>query len=1133
MKVVISRSSKKNREFIFDQIKEDLANKRQVYLMVPQQFTLSTELELFSYLKIDGMLNLKVKSFRSITEEVLFEQGGQSRPFLSDTSSILLLKIAIDQVYDQLETYKKQVNDAAFVELIYDFIKILKSNLVRPEDVIAMAKDDNNNIYKKLSDIYLIYKQYESLLNESGHDAHNKVDQVIDKLPHMDSYREVVFYVDQFSNMSKQEIEFIKAIDRISEITMTLTLDQRLLSYLSYQDVYEAGVDDGAIFDLSRRFLINLDPDHIQFLFPNTDHHSNPNIDYLLRHIFSYKIPDRLAQGQTLDNIYIQRYRNIVEEVEALAIEINKEIYLKKRRFKDIAVIVTNNQAYDDLISRQFDLNDIAYFLDSPRNLLANPMVKYIRASLDLLKSSFASADIVNYLKYAFFNIDHEKLNHFQNYLKERKIIGNMIFDPAYFANLEKQAEKEEHEDLLKNKAAILEVRAIFLDAISFFGQSFKDIQDFFQGEKSFQAHARSFYEFLSYEKALARYQEFESRIGENQSSKDLSIEDENRLIWNQMMQILDDFSLINPDLTVSFQDFTDYVNQAIDQMKVGVIPPSQDQVFVGNLDRSRFREVKKIFVLGMSNLYYPKSQQEASLFLEGEKQWLIDTGLELENTKIRYQEKDILSLYEALSKATEEIVFSYSLINESNQSMQRASLLDYVSPLIGHQQAVLETDYLDNIYAKTRLSHYLPVMYRRINRRRTVDKEEKNFVLTVYDLLKGKEDYQQIISAMDESNFPKRYHQLSRKSVDKIYSASRRFSVSQLENYYRCPYRHFIDYGLQPKEETIFNMDARAFGNIAHANADYFVKSHGKDNFKDEQAVQDVMADYFQSSVNDQLEDYQLADPRNRYYVRRLEAMLNVSLYILSKQLQLMHPNKSETEVRYGPGRELKPLEVTTKYGRHIFSGIIDRLDSYLINDKNYMRVIDYKTGNKQFDLAKTYHGLDLQLLIYLYTVVSQDEDNEPLGAYYLSLNHRYKSVGHNEIIDRLISDKHQLKGITLSDQTILEETDDTFLADERPNSSIIKVNGRYKNFYQQPHFLPRSSYTNLFDHVRLKVKTGIEGILDGDIAVYPYKLKNEIACTYCDYQAICRFEQNNYRHLDNYKDEQLLARLADDEQN
>lgn len=1133
MKIITSRNPRNIQNYIYSKIRDDLADKKNIYYVVPEQFTLGTELDVFNSLGLKSMIDLKIKSFRSIINEVLSVCGGSQLNFISEFSQKLMVKLAVNDVRDDLKVYQKSINEEGFIDLLLEFFKIIKSNLLDAKKFKEIVRENTENkiLHNKLSDISLIYSMYENLIKKSDYESSDRIDLAISKIKDMRKFENTVFYFEQFNTMSRQEIALLNELEMTaSDVFIGITIDSKMITNVKDNFIYEYEVEDGDVFDVSKRFINALQLFNPEFTHLKNNEHENPTIDKLLKKIFSYKQPEK----DNINNIYINRYNNTKEETEAIAININKDVFDNKLRYKDIAVVVSESNEYFKLLKREFRANNIPHFIDDHRNLLENPIAKYIKSSISLINSSFLAVDIITYIKHSFFNLDENKINIFQNYLTQRQIKGNMIFDERYFKlndndNVSKHRSHYLEEDI-NNLGIVREVRDIFLKSIEEFGDSLENINEYNDKTDTIGNYCRNIYAFISSKNAMQRIENYERWLSENSKN---DIIDENRLVWNEFVSILNDFSSIDEAYELDFKKFSQYLDQAVSEIKIGIVPPSQDQVIVGDFNRSRLRNIKKVYIVGLTNMYFPKPHNEADILLESEKEILIDSGMDIDNTHKKKNQKDLFALYNIISKATHEIVFSYSLINSSNEPMQEASIIDYIEQMIDDNNINIQgIDYKDNIFSKSRLSYYLPTILRKIKNSKLVEDSEKSFVRNVIDNIRNEEEYKEIITSIDESDrMLSKKKTLSSSAIKNIFPESKGFSVSEIEKYIKCPYQHFINYGIKPRESKDFKVDLMDYGNITHKSFDYFVKNIEKDN-REDLSTKDEMSDFtqgfFNESVGFYIDDYKLADAKNKYFISKLKDMIDVSLVVLNKQLEIVEPKNVFTEAKYGIGGDFPALRYDIDGTTYYMQGIIDRVDHYQIDGKDYYRIIDYKTGNKRFDLSRVYHGLDLQLMVYLYTVISKDEQSEPIGAFYQVVKHRYNDIGNDLILDEAIIKNHMWDGIVVDDIKALRISDKSFNNNAYDNSEVIKYQGRAKDYSKKNNVVDKSMISNLIDRVNEKITSSIKNIKSGHIDVKPYKLNKETPCGYCAYRAICKFEFNDYNKLINYKAEDIKGILG-----
>lgn len=1193
MKAIISRYPKVNKEYMYNLIREDIEKNNQVYLVVPEQSTLGSEIEAYGNLGIDSSINFSIKSFRTIVREIIDTLGGRAKRTISENAQIMALKMILNSEREKLKAYQKSIKDNGFTELLLEMIKEIKSNSIDIEDFKKAKKNyekvlsdkgkksREDTFFNKLSDFILIFEKYNEKIDKIGLDANDLFSESISKIKNIPQFGRINFYFDRFHDMSQQELDMLKEIDKISpKCVINMVLDERLVDDRNDYTI----VKDRDVFETSLKFY-NSVKSFTSIISPNKEKYEKTknSIDNLLEGMFSYEPARNIKEGSK--NIKFQKFSNTSEEVENLSISIKKDIVEEGYFYRDIAVIATNRDEYFRLLKRDFDINGIPYFIDDTRNLMDNPMAKYLKSSLALLGSHLKWDKIIQYFKHSFIQVDEQKLLDFQNYVSSRKLRGDMLFDDRYF-NLNSDVYLEDR-IILENT---IEIRDTLKEILSCVEDGYEMLKNS-GGDKTLKDYARSLYRFVSNEVTLKNYREYEKFL-ETENRSDLA--DENKLVWKNFVEIIDDLVNISGDEKIEFLDFKEMISHSIDRIKIGIIPPGQDQVIIGDITRSRLINVKKMYILGMSNIYYPVSNQRIDLFLEDEKKILNEQNIFLKDTVINRDYNSMLSFYEQLSIPVDSVKFSFSLVNSKNEAMSDSYINEWIKKYIfiyWVKEKLLEADdkymyylnqyreyiidnssnksdrvkdriiqnldimskisfdndfkrvlnrmfedidilmnsvkYRDNIYSKSKLSYYLPDVFNTILEEKYLSSEEKIFYQKVYSEIDASEEYRHINKAIINSE----NEYLTRNTRDyklkikenlakKIYS-NKRISITQLEAYKSCPYRHFIRYGLKPREKYNYDISSMEIGNLAHniteklINPNYVFLADEYEKTFDQN---------YESSIDTRRKD----DPRNRFFMKKIKSTIKKGMENLAKQINISRPDEIFLEQKYGFNQLFNPIEIEVDGKLFNIEGKIDRVDKFLIDGEEFYRVIDYKTGNKSFDIAKTFNGIDIQLIIYLYAVVNTSENRHPLGCFYLRLNDNYSIKGEDSLEEQILA-HYKLDGIQINDVNIINKIDRSFDDSKKPFSQVINFTSRGNDFSKVNSVIDKMTFENLFKHIIKMVENNIHEILNGEIDIKPYSFSNKKPCDLCEYKAICQEKYSKIDYLDKYNWENIKEILGE----
>ena len=1112
-----------NKRYLYDSIKEKLNDNKIVYLIVPEQFTLGTEIEAFEALQINSTFNLKIKSFTKLANEIIHQAGGRSLNFISDQAKYLMVQSILLDHKNDLKVFQNNTEDKEFIELLIRLMDQFADNNLDEVGLREIVKKmgDDSELGKKLEDINLISSEYRKLLAQSSYSTKDKSQIAIEKISQMDAFKDAAFYFYRFHDMSNKELEMVKSINAISDFSfVSLILDKRLI--LGDKRL----VKDADVFDISLNFYrgIRETIEDIEIINP-APIKDQSDVEILLANMFRYDLnniknefPDPKKENNTteeennnteqankkLSNIYINKLNNTEDEVDNLAISIKKDLVNEGLNYKDIAILVTESNEYFPKIEKIFQVNGLPYFLDETRNLLDNAMVKYLKSAIKLLKNDLSPQNLIQFLKSSFLNVDRNSMDLFQNFVERRNFFGPMLVEDKYY-NISpgQRYEEEDRENLEK----VTEVKDLFKDILEVDGENIFDlIQD--DKPKTFQAYTELLYKFFTKEILLTSYSSYEEKQAEEDN-------EENRMIWNSFIELLDDMYLM-PEAEISFSRYTDILLSAIDNFKVGILPPSQDQIMVGNIKRSRFNKCKKIYVLGMTNVYYPPANDDVDILNEEEKLSLEAFDLKIRNTRKNNSANDLLSFYEILHSAKEEIVFSYSLVNSGNEAMDQAYILNFVRILITNANVKIgQISPLNYIYSKNKMNSYLPSVFAKAKNNSLVNEKEKIY----YDLLYKKieddaDEYNTILNAINISSQDKAKNNLDPNLVDKIFNLDK-FSVSQLETFNSNPYHHFIRYGLKPREFDNIEFSRMDTGNLIHE----FMKEYLDQTINKKQEVDSKIL--FEKVLNDSMEDFKTYDYKNMFFARQMGQNADVYAKFTENQLKESNIKDIDFEIKYGKDSKYKAIEIRVDGEEVFIEGKIDRVDKYTSEGRDYYRIIDYKTGNKKFDISKIYHGIDLQLLLYLQSVVKSDKNSKALGAFYQNLSDQYYMLKDtSELLDEKkdLFANMKLDGIMVNNEKLIKETEEDFNPDKARESSVYKFAGRKGKFAEKENVIDESLFDPLFAYNIKNIEQTIKNIKNGSIELKTFILSKNSPYSYSNYKTIDKGEGLEYIYLDNF---------------
>lgn len=1118
MKILLSRYIRKSNKYFYNTIKNKLDNDQIVYIVVPEQFTLGTEIEAYQQLGIKSTLNLRIKSFKTIVNEILHSNGGRALNFISDSAKFVMLQSILFDIKEELRVFQKNIYDKDFIELLIKFIDEMSDNMIDIDMLKMMISNQERSkeLESKLSDIIKIVEKYNEMKISSDYYMKDRADLAIENIKNMASYKDVSFFYYRFHDMSKQELEILSRIDKISNFSLiNIIMDERLFPN------NDLSIEDEEVFDISTKFISSLyNPEFnnsIEILRLSEGFEQTSN-ELFLNNLFTYnlkKVKNKFNDNK-IENVYITRSNNTSQEVENLAISIKKDIINKNYKYRDIAILTTNSGEYFGKIDKIFQINEIPIFLDDNRNLLDNAMVKFLKSSLYLLDSKLTTHSVTQFLKSSFFVDLEYKINLFVSFITRRKIFGKMFFEDKYFSIPELQ--KYYLEEDKENIAYINEIRSLLLESIA----QFSTKEELFKSDNNsnYKYFTEKVYRFVSSPLLLDAYKNYEKIIDEENA-------EENRLIWEKFIELLENMYSINIKENIEFSRYIEILISAIDNFKIGIIPPSQDQIIVGDVKRSRFNSVKKIYLLGMTSLYYPVPNNDTDIFLDDEKHEMIENGIEIKSIKSSIKSNDLLSFYELLNTSSDEIVFSYSLVNSSNEAMNPAFILEWVKAMIPSENHNIEdAKYFDYLYSTSQINRYLPIKILELKENNNISKEEKTFIYGLRSYIENNNKFNNVNYAINLQNAYKTRKKLSEKLVNQIFNLDK-FSVSQLEKYKENPYDHFIRYGIRPREFDEFNISSLDAGNFMHD----FLSNSVKNLFENNKEIE--LEDIAKASILKTFEFFRVDDNKNIFFINKLKENAIKYHNVLNKQIDFNKLSNIYLEERYGKNGKFQAINILHNGKDISMEGKIDRVDEYTINGEKYYSVIDYKTGNKEFNIAKLYYGIDLQLLLYLEAVISSNPGNKPIGAFYQQMNSDIPSSLVDKIDERTeLFDEFKLDGVINKDDKLFKIIDEDADLSKANSSKVFSFTGKKYSFNEKDNVINEEDFSKIFKINKQNIEESIKNISEGDISLRPYKLSGFSPYSYSKYRTISKDHDLQYVYLDKINWEFVRERLEDEDE-
>ena len=1101
-------------------IKESLTDiNKSLIMIVPEQFTLETQKDIVKLHPSSGIMKVEILSFQRLAYRIFDEIGGANKTLLGNTGKGMVIRKVIEDNMENLTLFYKNSKKPGFIKELKNVITELYQYDISLKNIKDSMETliDKPLLKTKLNDLQIVYEGFQDFIKKEYITNEETLDILSSCISRSKLLEEANIWIDGFYGFTPIQYKLLNEIIKKAKNTyLTLTLD-------NYNDINNLS-DESELFYESKKTIKRLNDlaneskvkilDNI-ILDNKYCRYKNKALKHLEKNIFRY--PYKKYNDQEND-IYIYTAPNIRKEAVFLSNNIIKLVKENNYRYREIAVVTGDLEGYEKIISQCFREYEIPFFIDKKKDIMSNPFVEFIRAAISIIDKSFTYETIFRYLKTYLTKISIADIDMIENYVLAYGIKGKKQWEnPFEYPYINTKDNSEYQEEQLQRinttRSRIIEPLLVFKSDIGNKKAKIKTI-------------TKALYNLIS---TLEIEQKLFDISEEFHDKDELLLEKEYKLIFQLVMELLDDTVDILGDEEVTLREYKVILESGLEQCEMGLVPPLLDQIVVGDLERSRLREIRALFIVGLNEGKIPKISVEPNILSDTDKEKLLDKGIEMSSSNKKRVFEEQFLIYAGLTKPSERLYLSYPRTDIDGKSIRPSILISRIKKIFTSLQVIdIENVNDNNIYLQK------PTFRRMLSKLRDSCSDEfndywKDIYSWYYTNDKWKETLRSAVNGLYHVN---KESNLSDELVTSIYTDTLVNSVSRLEEFSKCPFAHFLDYGLHVSERIVREISMPDIGILFHRSIDEFSKKLGQReldwrDIKDEDRDRLVDETVLQVA-NKYCNNIFYSTGRNEYLIKRLTRITRRAIWALQYHIKKGEFKPTDYEVAFDPDKgDLDSLKINFDDEKTMkLKGRIDRVDTYETDDDIYVKVIDYKSGNKRFDIAALYYGLQLQLLVYLNAVTELEEKKNtkkivPAGVFYYHIDDPIikmdSEIDPDELEERIIKNL-KMNGLVLEDINIINKMDK-----EIDNySNIIPVQITKKGqIGKRSSVASEEQFCKLMNYVKQKAEEIGHEIMDGNILIHPYKNNKGNACEYCRYSSICQFDSsingNEYRILEN----------------
>ena len=1111
LRIIYGKAGTGKSSYCFSEISKLIKNEENIYYITPEQFSFTAEKNLMKFIEEKAIINAEVLSFSRMANRALNEIGGSNKVNLSKCGKAMLIYSILSKNQNNFKFLGKSDEN---IEIGIQSITELKKHGVSLENLEEeINKIDDIYLKTKLEDLSLLYKNFEEKISQNYIEETDLLGFLAKNIENLKWIKESIIYIDEFLGFTAQEYEIIKQLIKYAkQVNIILCIDNLELNTNPDQDIFYSNkktlkklkkiIDEN---NLKIEETINLEK---QYRLKNEE------LKILSENLYNIK---STKYEKNVENVSLFLAKNRYSEIENVAKEISKMVREKKLRYRDIAVITKNIDIYSSLVRSIFKKYDIPVFIDEKRDLNQNIIVQYILSIFEIFTTNYSNEAMFNYIKLGFLDLEDDDIFKLENYCTKWGIKRNKWKEDFKYET-DDENKKQEVENLN-------EIRKQIIDPLM-------ELKKKLDKERNGINITKQLYDFL-------QKQNFENKISRKKEElleKGL-IDLANEYIesYNIILEILDEIVLIFGEEKLTIDNYSKILKIGLKTSELGKIPATQDQVTLGDVDRSRSHKVDIVFVIGLNDGIFPSVNKNEGFLNDLDREKLKGDGIELANGTIENLYEERFNIYKVFTTAEKQLYLSYASSDEEGKALRASILINKIKkifPKLKEESDVITKKY-DVINKKITYEELLEQIYK-LKKKEKIEELWYEVYNWYQENVEWKDRLQEDMLGIEYTNIPKN---IMKKNIERLYGNVLNTSVSRLEQYRRCPFSYYLQYGLKikPKEE----LKIRSFdtGSFMHETIDTFFKHTNEEKIAlseiEEQDIFDIVSKIIDEKLESSKNYMFKATVKYKILVNRLKRIVSKAIKYIIQTIIYSDFSIKGSEVEFDRKGEYKPIIIELEDGKKIeITGKIDRIDIAKQEDGNYLRIIDYKSSSKNIDLNEVYAGLQIQLLTYI-DAVCKEEDLIPAGIFYFSLLEQMikadKKITEEEI-EELIRKNFKMKGLIVADVKIIKMNDNSLTTGtSKLVPAAISKSGeiieKWTNGVKQEEFelLQKYIYKTIKD-ISLE-------IFNGNIDLRPYNKDGKTPCEYCEYKSICAFDsrkkENRYNYINKYSKDEIIQKM------
>ncbi len=1109
--------------------------------LVPEQATLMTQKGLVDQHPRHALGNIDILSFQRLAYRIFDELCVPMLNILDDTGKAMILRKVAEEKKSEMNAFRKNLSQNGFIQELKSMISELYQYGIKEEQLGSLICQMSRHplLQLKLQDLSVIHAAFQKKLQNEYITAEEQLMVLCNHIGRSEIIKNSVILLDEFTGFTPiqyqvLELLLIHARHVVCSVTVGSGMDpyQKIashelfyMSHLIVEKLREMAIKNHISYGKDKEIPKTWERSYQKNNGAKGKHANviQAEMQHMEQQIFRYP---NIQWKKEVQRHWIYSAKNPEQEVQFVLQEILRLVREEGYQYREIGIVTGDLNIYEPILTYQFTKAGIPFFIDQKKNLSRHPLAELVRSVIAVISHRFSYEAIVSYLRNPFVPVEREAVDEIENYIVATGIRGKKAWE-AEWTRVYRGLPKENLKRLNEIRETILAPLRILMDAKPE------------EGKWTVRERSKALFYFMDsiqIEKQLDEMARQFGEIGEFHRQK------EYEQTYKKVLDLLDQMVELMGEEEVSAEEYGEILDSGLQDIQVGLIPATLDRLLAGDLMRTRLGKVRTLFVIGVNDGLLPANTEKGGILSDSDRELIRNMDVELAPTAKEDAFTQKFYMYLMLTKPTEMLYLCYSRLDREGKAIRPSYLISTVKRLFPNLKEEIVEQKISGIQSLQKPENSFGVLIQGLHQ--YLNGEECTWWEELYSWYRRNPSYEKKMEQiLDAAFYGYKKEMISKTIAKRLFWETPMNHVTRLETFASCAYAHFLAYGLNLEPRVQYQLAAVDYGNIFHRSIEYFfgkVKEKQLDwtqlNVSQRiqtvnECVQEVAKDYGNTILQ--------SSARNQYLVQRLQRMTDRTVWALAEQWKDGNFEQSLSEAGFTSSDELEGMKLPLEEGVTMaLQGRIDRVDVAEDEENVYVKVIDYKSGSTDFDLTKIYHGLQLQLIIYLEAALEMEKKKHPdktivpAGIYYYHIKDPIVEQDNPEdkqAVQKAVKRELRMDGLTNSDPEILDRIDHS----GNKKSEIVKnLERREDGKATSRSMVADCNQMKQLCQFGLKKATQLgKEMLSGNIAINPYEYKKTNSCEYCEFKSICGFDSRlegfGYRRLQKMKPEELWEAL------